>query len=211
MARNILHAVTGLPSGDVPFFTQSSSDIERKISIASACIRSMNAITPSRPSPNSRPHPLYLLGRPQAHSANTYRSVAAICRAKSPNVNSPERHVHSTLSSGIARTTRIGLSRNCSKERKKSSRSIGVVPPPAPVFAPPVITITPPVSARLCTFSFRIPRRLSEGGQWVNMGIGRRCEKEKGRFLAPSLQSRKETAAKRSPVLPGQADHGKPD
>jgi hypothetical protein len=35
------------------------------------------------------------------------------------------------------------------------------------------------------------------------------CEKEKGRLLAPSLQSRKETAAEHSPVLPGQADHDK--
>jgi hypothetical protein len=38
-----------------------------------------------------------------------------------------------------------------------------------------------------------------------------RREKEKGRLLAPSLQSRKETAAKRSPVLPGRADHDRSD
>jgi hypothetical protein len=33
--------------------------------------------------------------------------------------------------------------------------------------------------------------------------------KEKGRLLAPLLQSRNETAAKRSPVSPGQADRVK--
>jgi hypothetical protein len=42
-----------------------------------------------------------------------------------------------------------------------------------------------------------------------NTGIGPRREKEKGRLLAPSLQSRKETAAELSPVLPGEADHDK--
>lgn len=51
--------------------------------------------------------------------------------------------------------------------------------------------------------------RLKNAGEPRNCGIGRGCEKEKGRLLAPSPQSRKETAAEHSPVLPGEADHDK--
>jgi hypothetical protein len=51
-------------------------------------------------------------------------------------------------------------------------------------------------------FSANLPRGSS------NTDL-RRPKKEKGRLLAPLLQSRNETAAKRSPVSPGQADRAK--
>jgi len=50
-----------------------------------------------------------------------------------------------------------------------------------------------------------------QGMQSATAGVNenKRSEKEKGRLLAPSLQSRKITAAELLPVLPGQADHDK--
>src|SRR5450432_1781522 len=49
MARNIFQAVTGWPSGDFAFWFQSASDMRRKMSIDSACRRSMKAMTLSKP------------------------------------------------------------------------------------------------------------------------------------------------------------------
>ena len=45
----------------------------------------MNRTTSSRPSASSRPHPAYRLRPPHAHSAKTFLSVAAMCRARSPS------------------------------------------------------------------------------------------------------------------------------
>jgi len=53
------------------------------------------------------------------------------------------------------------------------------------------------------------PATSMDSRQWRQRVAAIGCEKEKGRSLAPSLQSRKETAAEHSPVLPGQAGHNK--